>query len=212
MEPNSHPFRKEMFLPILQFHVNFRGCIWTNQSNYEPFSAHPTNPWIWKKPSSGMSFITSPKRPPRRFHGGSLHGGSKLHPLRRIHTAGTGMQHGIHARLLGATDGDAWPVPPHTPHTVLKTVGDGEGCRFFCPMCFVEKNMLFFFSVKITGKEERERERDLLIEKKGYFIYQDVELKLLPSICWLGRHDMLAPRHDIMLELINLHSIYSTLQ
>lgn len=92
-----------------------------------------------------MSFITSPKRPPRRFHGGSLHGGSKLHPLRRIHTAGTGMQHGIHARLLGATDGDAWPVPPHTPHTVLKTVGDGEGCRFFCPMCFVEKNMLFFF-------------------------------------------------------------------
>ena len=89
----------------------------------------------------------------RGFHGMAAVGrlGAQLHPLRRVHAAGTGMQHGVHARLFRATDGDAWaifsPQKPTAPGCGNKTKEDL--CGIF--PCFF---LTCFFMGKITLKRE----------------------------------------------------------
>ena len=119
--------------------------------------------WFMPKKSSAESSTPAASR---GFHGMAAVGrlGTQLHPLRRVHAAGTGMQHGVHARLLRATDGDAWaiisPQKPTAPGCGNKMKEDLCGFFMIFP-CFFFKHVFFMGKITLKGK----RERDLL--KKG---------------------------------------------
>ncbi len=130
----------------------------------------------------------------RGFHGMAAVGrGAQLHPLRRVHAvhaAGTGMQHGVHARLFRATDGDACghfftPKNPRPPGKRNKTKEDLCGIfQCFCLACF--------FMGKITLKGKRER----FVEKGQGYLWL-MQTRNYWYICWLYTWDV-NPSDDIM--------------
>ena len=135
------------------------------------FQPIPT-PWIWSHPT----WMTStPLTPLNVRPGASMAVPCMAVPSFTRCAASTLLAPGCSTASTPGCSGRRMVMPKVVPpphHTPAKTGGDGEGCRFFCPMCFVEKNMFVCFSwLKTITEKKRERESEICLLTEGSDIY-----------------------------------------
>ena len=155
------------------FHLNFRGCIWTNPIELWTIFTPSIPPLLFEKSHLPGWVSVSPLPPLNVRRGASMAVPCMAVPSFTRCAASTLLAPGCSTASTPGCSGRRMVmpkvVPPH--HTPAKNRWRWWRMWFFCPMLFfLIKYVCFLFSVRKSQKR-RERERDLFVGRRQWYIY-----------------------------------------